>query len=134
MITSLRARFAYSNVQDGLNERGETRAQALASEYRASPVHLSPREGVRSYASSQSGRDSVSDQYSDKRDLSVKHKSIASSANLDGMTYIDENYNLYRSPRSNPAEPLQDHASLVEHAATPAGTSHRSNRMGDLGG
>ncbi|KAJ1310202.1 hypothetical protein OPQ81_006945 [Rhizoctonia solani] len=107
----------------GLNERGETRAQALASEYRSSPVNLSPHDGVLSSASSQTY--SSSEQ---SKDLLSKRKSVASS-NLDAMTYVDENYNVYRSPRMKNGDQFNDNASLVEHAATPAGASHR---MGDL--
>ncbi|KAH7340452.1 hypothetical protein B0J17DRAFT_694232 [Rhizoctonia solani] len=45
------------------------------------------------------------------------------------MTYVDENYNVYRSPRMKNGDQFNDNASLVEHAATPAGASHR---MADL--
>ncbi|CAE6432560.1 unnamed protein product [Rhizoctonia solani] len=103
----------------GLNERGETRAQALASEYRSSPVNLSPRDGALSSASSQSF--SSSEQ---SKDLLAKRKSVASS-NLDAMTYVDENYNIYRSPRMKNGDQFNDNASLVDHAAAPAGASHR---------
>lgn len=118
-----------------MNERGETRAQALATEYRASPVQpgLSPREGLVSSSSSQSFGDyssNASEYQSGKgADLYSKRRSVAS--NLDAMTYIDEDYNLYRSPRSQPTDKFKGNASLVEHAATPAGVS--SHRMSDLG-
>jgi hypothetical protein len=111
-------------VQGGLNERGETRAQALASEYRSSPVNLSPRDGALSSASSQTF--SSSEQ---SKDLLAKRKSVASS-NLDAMTYVDENYNIYRSPRMKNGDQFNDNASLVDHAAAPAGASRR---MADLG-
>ncbi|KAG8701481.1 hypothetical protein FRC09_005342, partial [Ceratobasidium sp. 395] len=116
-----------AGYKGGLNERGETRAQAVASEYRASPVHHSPREGLVSSASSHTvGESSLSTDYNTK-DYS-KRRSVAS--NLDAMTYIDENYNLYRSPRT-PATDFNDNASLVDNAAAPAG-SNTHHRMSDL--
>ncbi|KAL5635958.1 hypothetical protein ACGC1H_004682 [Rhizoctonia solani] len=107
----------------GLNENGQTRAQALASEYRSSPINLSPRDGALSSASSQTF--SSSEQ---SKELLATRKS-ATSSQLDAMTYVDENYNVYRSPRMKNPDQFNDNASLVEHAATPAGTSHR---MADL--
>ncbi|KEP54380.1 rhomboid family protein [Rhizoctonia solani 123E] len=107
----------------GLNENGQTRAQALASEYRSSPINLSPRDGALSSASSQTF--SSSEQ---SKDLLATRKS-ATSSQLDAMTYVDENYNVYRSPRMKNADQFNDNASLVEHAAAPAGASHR---MADL--
>ena len=117
-----------------MNERGETRAQALATEYRASPVDpgLSPPAGIVSSASSQTYGDyssSASEYQSGKGADYAKRRSVAS--NLDAMTYIDENYNLYRSPRTNPPSPFNDNASLVDNAAIPAGRS--THRMSDLG-
>ncbi|QRW00376.1 clathrin adaptor complex small chain [Ceratobasidium sp. AG-Ba] len=119
-----------AGYKGGLNERGETRAQALASEYRSSPIDGSPRGGLVSSASSHTIGDSTqtTDYYA--KDMS-KRRSVAS--NLDAMTYIDENYNLYRSPRTQAADPFNDNASLVDNAASPAGASNRaSNRMSDL--
>ncbi|QRW27194.1 clathrin adaptor complex small chain [Rhizoctonia solani] len=109
----------------GLNERGETRAQALASEYRSSPVNLSPRARDGALSSSSSQTFSSSEQ---SKDLLAKRKSVASS-NLDAMTYVDENYNIYRSPQMKNGDQFNDNASLVDHAAAPAGTSRR---MADL--
>ncbi|GAB1517439.1 hypothetical protein RhiTH_000487 [Rhizoctonia solani] len=109
----------------GLNERGETRAQALASEYRSSPVNLSPRARDGALSSSSSQTFSSSEQ---SKDLLAKRKSVAYS-NLDAMTYVDENYNIYRSPQMKNGDQFNDNASLVDHAAAPAGTSRR---MADL--
>ncbi|KAG8722777.1 hypothetical protein FRC08_010387 [Ceratobasidium sp. 394] len=115
-----------TEFRGGLNERGETRAQALASEYRASPVQGFTREGLVSSASSHTVG-AYSQSTDDYLKDPAKRRSVAS--NLDAMTYIDEDYNLYRSPRTGATNQFNDNASLVEHAATPAGASHR---MSDL--
>jgi hypothetical protein len=48
------------------------------------------------------------------------------------MTYIDENYNMYRSPQSRATDRFNDNASLVDNAASPAGTNHRMVDLGEF--
>lgn len=109
-----------------LNERGETQAQALASEYSKSRLDANeltpPGNPTARY-----GGLAPPPQDPDKR------KSSALESN-DALTYIDEDFNYYSSRRNRAKRDSPTEALLVANAYPPAGQEGaRPNDMGTSG-